>query len=53
MYNFSDVCVQKLPDFLYPLKTQVKLWRGVFKSCQIFKTHFLSNISRGVFKEVC
>ncbi len=46
-------CVQKLPDFFYPLKTQVTLWRGVFKSCQIFSTHLPSNISRNVFKKVC
>ncbi len=29
-------CVQKSPYFFYPLKIHVTLWRGVFKSCQIF-----------------
>ncbi len=50
---FFQRCVQKLPNCFYPLKTQVTLFRGVFKNCQIFWTLLPSNISRGAFKKRC
>ncbi len=48
MCSFSEVR-SKVARFFLSSQNQVTLWRGVFKSCQIYETHLPSNI----FKKVC